>query len=49
MMPRKPDAVERRKPADVRSRRYQRKGLTIARVAESWSGDDHGVLRCILS
>jgi hypothetical protein len=45
-MPSNPDVVERRKPVEERSRRYQRNGLTMAKVAESWRGEDHGVLRC---
>lgn len=44
-VPRIPETVESVSPAELRSSRYQRKGLTSARVAESWRGEDHGVLR----
>jgi hypothetical protein len=46
--PKTENRVERRKPVLERSMRYQRKGLTRARVRESWRVEAHGSLRCVL-
>jgi hypothetical protein len=44
-VPKRPVIRESRKPGRVRSRRYQRKGFTRARVRESWRVEDQGSLR----
>ncbi len=44
-VPARPTSIERRKPGLERSTRYQRTGLTRARVKETWEVDCHGSLR----
>ncbi len=44
-VPRRPTAAERRKPGLERSTRYQRTGLTRARVRETWRVEAQGSLR----
>jgi hypothetical protein len=45
-VPARPTTDDRRKPALLRSMRYQSTGLTRARVNETWSVDCQGSLRC---